>query len=77
MLVISRRSGESILIGDEIELQVMDISSSRVKIGIAAPRHLPILRKEIKLAAQQNQKASRSLSEEELKNLIRSLHARR
>jgi carbon storage regulator len=62
MLVIRRRAGESILIGGDIEIHVIDISPGRVKLGITAPSQVLILRKEIELARQENLAAARSLS---------------
>lgn len=47
MLVITRKKGESFLIGDEIEITVLEQQGDKVKIGIAAPRALPVLRKEL------------------------------
>lgn len=47
MLVISRKKGESLLIGDDIEITVEKIDSSSVKISIKAPKEKVILRKEI------------------------------
>ncbi len=58
MLVIRRKTGESLLIGSEIEIEVIDLSPGRVKLGIHAPREIPILRKEVKLTAEQNRAAS-------------------
>lgn len=60
MLVIGRKAGESILIGPDIEIQVIEVAGSRVKIGIRAPRQTNILRKELQLAAQQNQAAAQA-----------------
>jgi carbon storage regulator len=54
MLILGRRIGESILIGDNVEVRVVDASSTRVKLGIVAPRDLQILRSEMRLAAEQN-----------------------
>lgn len=59
MLILSRRPGESVVVGDLVEIQVIELSGSRVKLGIAAPRALPILRKEVKLAQAENQAAAR------------------
>jgi carbon storage regulator len=70
MLIIRRRTGESILIGEDIELHVVDISPSRVKIGIAAPPHVLILRKEIQLARQQNLAAVSGVSGESIQSLV-------
>ncbi len=70
MLIIRRKAGESILIGETIELEVIDISPSRVKIGIRAPSDVLILRKEIRLAQQQNLAAARGISEEAVQSLV-------
>ncbi len=47
MLVISRKAGESILIGDDIEVVIIDAQNGKVKIGINADSSIRILRKEI------------------------------
>lgn len=47
MLVLTRKKGESFFIGDEIEITVLEQQGDKVKIGIAAPRALPVLRKEL------------------------------
>ena len=47
MLVITRKEGESILIGDDIEITISKISDGSTKIAINAPREMPILRKEL------------------------------
>lgn len=74
MLVITRRAGESILIGDDIELQIIELTPSRVKLGIAAPRSLSILRKEIRVAAAENRAASQTSTQSEgLQNLLTRL----
>lgn len=54
MLIIRRRAGESILLGEDIEVEVMELGSNRVKIGIRAPKHVPVCRKEVKLVREQN-----------------------
>jgi len=47
MLVLARRSNESIMIGDEIEVVVIDIKGDQVKLGIKAPKKVTVHRKEI------------------------------
>jgi carbon storage regulator len=54
MLVIRRRAGESLLVGGDVEVQVIEVSAGRVKLGIIAPQSVPILRKEIQLTNRQN-----------------------
>jgi carbon storage regulator len=73
MLVISRRLGETILIGDNIEIQVTDVTPSRVKLGIRAPRELEVMRKEVKLAGERNREASVAGGEEALRRLLTAL----
>lgn len=47
MLVLSRKQDERILIGDEIELRIVAIQGSRVRLGISCPKHVRILRSEL------------------------------
>lgn len=53
MLVLSRREHQSIMIGDDIEIVVLDIRGEQVRIGIRAPKDVPILRQEIYAQVQQ------------------------
>lgn len=52
MLVLTRKSNQSIMIGDEIEVSVLSISGEKVRIGIEAPRDVPVFRKEVFLEIQ-------------------------
>jgi len=54
MLMMSRREGETILIGDDIEIVVAHIGRSRVKVGIRAPRHVAVVAQEVKLVREEN-----------------------
>jgi len=47
MLVLSRKKGESIIIQDQIEITILEVNPDSIKIGIAAPKEVEILRKEI------------------------------
>ena len=53
MLVLTRKSNQSIMIGDDIELSVLAIMGEKVRIGIQAPRDIPVFRKEVYLEIQQ------------------------
>jgi carbon storage regulator len=77
MLVIRRRAGESLLIGSDIEIEILDVGASYVKIGIRAPREVPLLRKEIHLTGQQNQAASREVSPAAIASLQAKLSSSR
>jgi carbon storage regulator len=75
MLVMRRRAGESILIGDEIEIQILHIGPSRIKLGISAPRSVPVALKEVHLVGQENQAAARLASVGALRRLLDRLLA--
>jgi carbon storage regulator len=47
MLIVTRRPGEKIMIGDEVVVEVLEVSGQSVRIGIAAPRAIPVYREEI------------------------------
>lgn len=48
MLVLTRKSEESIIIGDDVEVMVLGVSGDKVRIGITAPREVEVFRKEVK-----------------------------
>ena len=58
MLIIQRKAGESLLIGEEIEISVLSVEAGRVRLAIEAPRNVSILRSELKNAAEVNQEAA-------------------
>ncbi|HMJ01982.1 MAG TPA: carbon storage regulator CsrA [Conexibacter sp.] len=53
MLVLTRKSNQSIMIGDDVEVSVLAIMGEKVRIGIQAPRDVPVFRKEVYLEIQQ------------------------
>ncbi|KRE97959.1 hypothetical protein ASG89_29080 [Paenibacillus sp. Soil766] len=62
MLVLSRKKGESIIIGGNIELTVIGVEGDTVKLGIIAPKEVEVYRKELYLSIQQsNQEASKNV----------------
>lgn len=69
MLVITRKEGESILIGDDIEITISKISDGSTKIAINAPREMPILRKELYKAVENENIESAKFDIELLKTL--------
>ena len=58
MLVLTRKSNQSIMIGDDIEVSVLAIMGEKLRIGIQAPREIPVFRKEVYLEIQQERLAS-------------------
>lgn len=60
MLIIRRKPHESVLIGDDIEIAILDSSAGKVTLGIAAPRQVRVLRKEIRETFEQNRAAAQT-----------------
>jgi carbon storage regulator len=52
MLVLSRQKDESIMIGDNVEVTIVDVRGDKVRLGIAAPKDIPVHRKEVYEAIQ-------------------------
>jgi carbon storage regulator len=52
MLVLSRQRDESIMIGDDVEIVIVDVRGDKVRLGITAPKHIPVHRREIYDAIQ-------------------------
>ncbi|WP_342437424.1 carbon storage regulator CsrA [Paenibacillus sp. FSL L8-0436] len=73
MLVLSRKKGESIVIQDHIELTVLSVEGDTVKIGISAPKHVDIFRKEVYLSIQEANRESVAPQQSDLHALIHKL----
>ena len=71
MLVVTRKTDESITIADNIEITVLEIAKDKVKIGINAPKEVKIFRSELKLLKQNNEQAANA-SGEAIKKLLDS-----
>ena len=56
MLALSRKKGEAIIINNDIEITVLDVKGDQIKIGIAAPKEVPIYRKEVYIQIQESNK---------------------
>jgi carbon storage regulator len=78
MLVIRRRPGESLLVGDNVEIEILDSSPSYVKLGIRAPKSVMVMRKEIQITRDQNLEASHAAAgSAAVKQLLDSLKTAR
>jgi carbon storage regulator len=73
MLIIRRRPGQSILVGEDVEIQIIEIGPTRVKLGITAPDRVTVTRKEVKLIREQNLDASRGAAPDAISALIERL----
>jgi carbon storage regulator len=62
LLVLRRRAGEAIVIGEGVEICIMEISPTRVKLGVLAPREVSVVRKETIAVAMDNRKAAELVS---------------
>jgi carbon storage regulator len=76
MLVVRRRAGETLLIGDSIEIEILEVTASQVKIGIQAPKDVKVLRKEIRITGEQNRAAAHGKSEPAMNSLLEELKKR-
>ena len=73
MLALSRKQGESIMIGNDVEITILDIRNDQVKIGINAPKQVGIYRKEIYLQIQEENKQAVSEDVRQNKNALEEL----
>lgn len=71
MLVLRRRPGESLLIGNEVEIDVLEAGAWGVKLGITAPKEVGILRKELQMTREANWQAAREVRIAELPKSLR------
>ena len=66
MLVLSRQRDQTIMIGDEIEITVVDIRGDKVRLGINAPNEVPVHRKEVYEAIKRENRAAASVKPEDI-----------
>jgi len=76
VLVLTRKSNQSIMIGDDVEVSVLAIMGEKVRIGIEAPRSVPVFRKEVYVEIQQDRGGSEDEAEE-VDRALEGLKARR
>jgi carbon storage regulator len=70
MLILTRRMGESIRIGDDITVLITGVDQNKVKIGITSPRHIPIYREELYLKIQQENKEAAGIEQGDLDEIL-------
>jgi len=59
MLVLSRQKDESIMIGDDVEITIVDVRGDKVRLGITAPKEIPVHRREVYEAIQREKSGSK------------------
>lgn len=71
MLALSRKKGEAIVINNDVEITILEVKGDQVKLGISAPKEVPIYRKEVYMQIQEaNKEAMTEQSPETLKKLF-------
>lgn len=71
MLALSRKKNEALIINNNIEITILEVKGDQVKIGITAPKDVPVYRKEVYVQIQESNKAATDTSGlEALKNLL-------
>jgi carbon storage regulator len=70
MLILTRKAGESILIGDDIEITITSIDQNKVRVGIKSPAHIPIYRQELYRKIQKENQAAALIGKDEFESLL-------
>ena len=70
MLVVTRKTDESLIIADNIEIMVLEVSKDRVKLGVSAPRDVKIIRNELIDTQNVNKDSSKELPKDALEALL-------
>jgi carbon storage regulator len=73
MLVFRRKVGQSVILDGQIEVQVLEISGSRVKLGFIAPAEVLVVRKELYLTQEENRRAAACHATDGLSRLVTAL----
>jgi carbon storage regulator len=77
MLVLTRKSNQSIMIGDDIEVRVLSVAGDKVRLGIEAPDDVPVFRKEVYVEVRQENPAAGASSRADVDEALKRLSSRR
>lgn len=66
MLILTRRPGESIYLGDDIKLTVLSVQGKQIKVGLEVPDDMPVYREEVYLRVQEQNKLALQLTDQDL-----------
>lgn len=64
MLIITRRAGQKVMLGDDVAIHVMEIAGNNVRLGIQAPKETPVYREEIWVAVKQENESAAKVEAE-------------
>jgi carbon storage regulator len=73
VLVLTRKTNQSIMIGDDVEISVLAVTGDKVRIGITAPREVPVFRKEVYLSIQAEKLAAAAGNSGDVQKELRKL----
>ena len=73
MLVLTRKTNQSIMIGDDVEVSVLAVSRDKIRLGITAPRDVPVFRKEVYLSIQSERVAAQQGATHQLEEALDDL----
>ena len=73
MLVLTRKTNQSIMIGDDIEVSVLAVSRDKIRLGITAPREVPVFRKEVYLSIKEEQVGDNGAAIEQVEHALDEL----
>lgn len=73
MLALSRKKDESIIINNDIEITILEVKGDQVKIGVTAPKSVPIYRKEIYIQMQESNKEAAQLTKDNNTEILKKL----
>jgi carbon storage regulator len=73
MLVLTRKTNQSIMIGDTVEVSVLAVSRDKIRLGITAPRDVPVFRKEVYLSIKEEQMSENGAANEHVDEALGDL----
>ncbi|HEX3262340.1 MAG TPA: carbon storage regulator CsrA [Solirubrobacterales bacterium] len=76
MLVLTRKTNQSIMIGDTVEVSVLAVSRDKIRLGITAPRDVPVFRKEVYLSIKEEQMSENGQANKHVDEALGDLSAK-
>jgi carbon storage regulator len=73
VLVLTRKTNQSIMIGDAVEISVLSVSRDKIRLGITAPRDVPVFRKEVYLSIQEEQVSAEGVATKHVEKALDDL----